>query len=68
MFNCIDQSARNWIGTLTANTLNKAMRIFGICSEEQGFGDNPKVIELGAAVSEVITKCILKLQERDCQK
>ena len=34
MFNCVDQTARNWIGTMTANTMNKAMRIFGICSEE----------------------------------
>lgn len=34
MFNCVDQSARNWIGTLTANTFNKAIRIFGICTEE----------------------------------
>lgn len=66
MFNCVDQSARNWVGTLAANTMNKAMRIVGICSEELGQADNPRVEALASAISEFMTKCILKLQERDC--
>jgi hypothetical protein len=60
MFNCVDQSARNWIGSLASTTMIKAMRIYGICCND-GHADHSKVKELGTIITEFMTRCFLKL-------
>ena len=68
MFNCIDTSGRDAIGRFTAGTINKAFQIVGICSNEPGGAENPKVILLKQTIDEFMTLVLLKLHERDCQK
>jgi hypothetical protein len=68
MFKCVDQQARDYIGKLTASVFNKAMRIYGICSQDPEQKDKPKVVQLGKMIDEFMTKCILVLQTKDFQK
>ena len=50
MFNCPDQSSRLHCGKLAANAINKAFRIWGVCSEKEEERDHPKVLKLGSSI------------------
>jgi len=68
MFNCVDKSARFYAAKSTSNLINKAFKIWGICSEDEKTKDHPRVLELYKVIDEFMTLVLYKIHEKDCQK